>query len=677
MLGCFARPGDDVPQDQEQRLPKIVGERIFEIADYQRPYAWEHKQLNDLWEDLDLLGSHGTHYAGTLVLRNVTDDGVLREVETDDGAVLQVCEVVDGQQRLTTCFILLDRVRRRLEELQKRGLSDAGPVARRIRETFGVVQVGRAARTRLTLGAGLQRYWSETVLGDETYVGPQFVTGQERLREAVMFFDQKVSALGAHVSDEVLFARLKDLQGRVTSRLGFLVYEVKSHAEVGVLFETLNERGRALTDLEKTKNYLLYLARSIPDRRSEDLAGEINSSWAAIFDNLAGHARGLDDQLLRAHWLATQDPDLRSWKRVDSLKRRFDRSNYVSEATRLVPSERPAEDQARAWTRLYDDVRVYVRTLRNCSYFLAEMFDPHARYNEFGDHREAVVDWSAALQRSGVVSIYRPLLFAARLAHSQDGDFYRRLVQACERYSARVFVIERRRANAGEPRLARLANDLVNGAEPQEIIAELDAVLWRYAPDSRVAATLNNVTENWYVRRGHKYFLYEYERSMPGAASELAPFSAFVSDATREQRTTEHILPQHPAADAACWWDQFDVQQHEDLAHSLGNLVLTYDNSVYSNKCFSMKRGQHQQQGEAAQTCYVQGRLRQERELAKYTEWNPDSIQDRQHALAEWALARWGVELPPAQVEEEPEFEAEGSSEDEALLESADTGTRI
>ena len=199
-------------QDQEQRLPKIVSERMLEIADYQRPYAWGRKQLHDLWEDLDLLGSHGTHYAGTLVLRNAVDDnGAPREILSDDGAVLQVCEVVDGQQRLTTCFILLDQVRRRLEELELKGLSAAGPMARRIRETFGVVDVGRVPQTRLSLGAGLQRYWAETVLGDETYVGPALDAGQERLRTAVTFFEDKIATLAADVADEILLDRLRDL----------------------------------------------------------------------------------------------------------------------------------------------------------------------------------------------------------------------------------------------------------------------------------------------------------------------------------------------------------------------------------------------------------------------------------------------------------------------------------
>jgi hypothetical protein len=41
-------------QHQEVRLEQVVEPQLFEIADYERAYAWESKQLGDLWEDLDL-----------------------------------------------------------------------------------------------------------------------------------------------------------------------------------------------------------------------------------------------------------------------------------------------------------------------------------------------------------------------------------------------------------------------------------------------------------------------------------------------------------------------------------------------------------------------------------------------------------------------------------------------
>jgi len=106
---------------------------------------------------------------------------------------------------------------------------------------------------------------------------------------------------------------------------------------------------------------------------------------------------------------------------------------------------------------------------------------------------------------------------------------------------------------------------------------------------------MESTRENWYSRRGHKYFLYEYELSIQAHGQELQPLSCF-TDATKEQRTTEHVLPQHPKADDACWWDQFSKGQHTALVHSLGNLALTYDNSSYSNKCFDKKRGEPQSQ---------------------------------------------------------------------------------
>lgn len=94
-------------QDIRVTLPQVVSQRLLMVADYQRPYAWELKQLSDLWDDLDLLGS-GVHYAGTVVMKEVVGS----EKETIDGERLTTYEVVDGQQRLTTCLLLLDRLRR-------------------------------------------------------------------------------------------------------------------------------------------------------------------------------------------------------------------------------------------------------------------------------------------------------------------------------------------------------------------------------------------------------------------------------------------------------------------------------------------------------------------------------------------------------------------------------------
>lgn len=649
-------------QHQEIRLQQVVEARLLQIADYQRAYAWESKQLRDLWEDLDLMGSTGSHYSGTLVIRELINDQRPSEVMSDDGTTLTLCEVVDGQQRLTTCLLLIDRIRRSLLELD--GNPAAASMASKARSLYGVVTIDGRHTPRLKLGAGLNDYWVDSVLGDHVFVGGPMVSGQSRLRDAALFFDDKVSRLVEGATAHDAFLRLKDLYGRVTSGLKFLVYEVGSSAEVGVIFETLNERGRPLTELEKTKNYLLYLARSIPNAGAEQLARQINKAWGEIFTNLAGEPRAMEDQLLRAHWLATVDPSPRSWNGIDSIKQRFDRQVYVPGTSRLVPEPAGAQPSTDSWQRLKDEVSTYVRTLRDCSYFQFEMFRPDAAFEAFSPAaRHRVRSGSAALRRSGAVAPFRPLLFAARLRCGHDGDLYADLVELCETFSARVFVIEQWRSNTGRSSLYRLAHRLYNQGLGDEVKGQLQAKIWYYAPDHRIRRTFDDA-QSWYARRGHKYFLYEYERSSIAAGAELPSFDTF-TEPSGPQRTTEHILPQH--ADEPCWTAVFARDEHARYVHTLGNLVLTLDNSHYSNKCFEAKRGVPLLPGQEPVACYAQGKLQQERELAAHMTWTPEEIMERQRRLGEWALGRWPVAQPgSAQLDDEAVEEAVEDEDEDA-----------
>lgn len=111
---------------------------------------------------------------------------------------------------------------------------------------------------------------------------------------------------------------------------------VDDDSDVGVIFETLNQRGKELTELEKTKNYLLYLTSLLDDGPRQRLAATINECWRTIFVNLGSAQLGPshEDQLLRAHWLATQDPRQREWEKIRSVKKRFHR-NLGSAANRV------------------------------------------------------------------------------------------------------------------------------------------------------------------------------------------------------------------------------------------------------------------------------------------------------------------------------------------------------
>ncbi|WP_134600838.1 DUF262 domain-containing protein, partial [Pseudomonas aeruginosa] len=73
-------------------LNKLLGvpNRQLTIPAYQRPYAWEAEQVDELWHDIvETLGSN--HFMGSVVL-----------CSPDQARP----EVIDGQQRLTTIILL-------------------------------------------------------------------------------------------------------------------------------------------------------------------------------------------------------------------------------------------------------------------------------------------------------------------------------------------------------------------------------------------------------------------------------------------------------------------------------------------------------------------------------------------------------------------------------------------
>ena len=59
--------------DMVKRISQIFADQVFHVPDYQRGYAGEQRQWDDLLEDLELLSEGRSHFTGTLVLRARND----------------------------------------------------------------------------------------------------------------------------------------------------------------------------------------------------------------------------------------------------------------------------------------------------------------------------------------------------------------------------------------------------------------------------------------------------------------------------------------------------------------------------------------------------------------------------------------------------------------------------
>lgn len=240
-------------------LPSIFENRLFTIPDYQRGYAWEKKQVEELLRDIDHLMNDGValrHYTGTLVLSR--PNGVA------DGEF----HVVDGQQRLTTLVTLMRVLSEHLRPADRPAFDEL--YLRR-------GEVG-SDRSVLRLNSDTHLFFERVVLGDgNTANEPATLEAHERLLDSRKVIGKwLVERLGNGVA-------ASDIRSAIETELGFLVYAPKEDAETGIMFEVINNRGKPLSELEKVKNYLIYCCVKLS---ATTLRSSIDSDWSGILRNL-------------------------------------------------------------------------------------------------------------------------------------------------------------------------------------------------------------------------------------------------------------------------------------------------------------------------------------------------------------------------------------------------------
>ncbi len=616
-----------------QSIEEIFTRRILCIPDYQRGYAWQKAQWDDLREDLELLEGDREHYTGTLVLHAQG-----QRHKDEEGTSYDVFDIVDGQQRLTTLVLVLDAIRREMK-----GEERWSKLAEGIRKRYlSVTDLATGQPLfKLQLNPDTHEFFEKKIIADEP--GPQEakILSHKRLTGAKRYFNDYLSSM-KQKQGENFDQWLIQFYSKVTSQLKVSLYNVGDAAEVGVIFEVMNDRGKALSELEKVKNYLLYLSSKL-NVKGHDLGKAVNKTWARVFERLmvSDIVRSDDeDQLLRAHWRMAHDHRKKNWQGGKSIKARFGLRAYQGRHKDLL-------DRLLTYTDSLDDASlVYCDILRPSR---DEAFSSLASDAKL---KRDIVAASEKLPRVDVVAPFLPLLMATRLKYPEDGRRYLQMVQMCEIYAFRVYRLLKFRADTGGPKLARLGNELYRGALSFEnAMDHLRGTLLGYCPNERFRERfrLGETNNYWYGWSGLKYFLYEYEEYLAGSK----PVRLAWKDVERKdlKDTIEHILPQ--TATPKYWTSRFDPEDRRLLTHDLGNLCLTLDNSAYSNKPFPQKKGEVG----SDKPCYANSILFQEKRLAALENWNKEELLRRREEMVEWAMRRWQVEDAPPEHPEPEEDE--------------------
>lgn len=602
-------------------LDDLFHKRVFRIPDYQRGYSWESRQVQEFLEDLALLGSKKFHYTGTVVLHSLYSEPTSID---EDGNRYAPVDIVDGQQRLTTIVLLLDGIRRLLAE-SNRALSLG------IYKNFVAAQATSGEPLyKLTLNADTDHFFRSHILSDDPSVEGPNNSSQERLALAKKYISNYLGSNAGNGRNATNW--LYTLHEKITTQLRFTLYEVEHEAEVGIIFEVMNDRGKPLTELEKVKNFLLYASAylRVPNNPNR-LATTVNDAWAHILRQLmsAGlESSAYEDRLLRAHWLTHYDPTRKNWKGSRSIKDRFAVQKHQENTNALIK-----------------ELHSYTESLRQDCIAFCDAYKPtrSSAFDSFGANsniRRDVIDWSARLVRIGVVPPFLPLLLAARKRWPERPERYLELLKLCEAFAFRVYRVMRWRTDAGQSALFRIGYEVSKRQKDySRMLESIKSELAYRCSDDDFRTEMNaSKRDGWYDWRGLQYFLYEYEIFL-ASENDASPRVIWAELRDRELKDTiEHILP--VSIDGRPYWqERFTEEKHQEFIHDLGNLTLTKHNSHYYNKPFPEKKGTVNANGH----CYAKSPLYVERDLTRWNDWDASAIEERRGRLLEWARTRWVV----------------------------------
>lgn len=273
---------------EKKTLSNILEGKIFQIPDYQRGYAWEEKQWKDFVQDIDALIDDNiiSHYTGTIVIYQP----ITKPTENYGTKKLEIVDIVDGQQRLTTCSLYLSII---IKELVKNGQEDFNA------EIPSYLFSG--TKSKLRLNNDTADFYSDLISKGVSNIGANSVH-QKRIYEAYCFLKRHIEEqlkTRADKGDEYL----RDLFDAIIRKLNFSFYPIEVESEIGMTFELMNSRGKDLSSMELLKNYLMYwVYRNIPDiSEKEDFTTTINKTWKEVYVNIA-KSNGIESQCLRIAW---------------------------------------------------------------------------------------------------------------------------------------------------------------------------------------------------------------------------------------------------------------------------------------------------------------------------------------------------------------------------------------
>jgi uncharacterized protein with ParB-like and HNH nuclease domain len=286
----------------------------FLIPDYQRPYAWEEKECQTLWDDIFTFAFPDNDVNAF----NKNDEYFLGAIVTYKNSNAQ-SEVIDGQQRLTTILLMLRAFYDKFLQMQDNTSKD---MRKNISTCIWMTdEFGNADMENLKID-------SEVATDDEKDEflsilknGLPGTAAHSKYAKNYRFFVEKINSFIAEFASYLPF-----LPARILNNCILLPIEADSQDTALRIFSTLNDRGLPLADADIFKaQFYKYFERQGKKADFIDDWKELSSVTEKIFHPINGTPM---DELFTKYMYFIRAAEGNKSTTTEALRKFYEADNY-------------------------------------------------------------------------------------------------------------------------------------------------------------------------------------------------------------------------------------------------------------------------------------------------------------------------------------------------------------
>jgi hypothetical protein len=576
----------------------------YVIPAYQRRYSWGRNQLAALWDDIEILDGNDTHLLGTIVC-----------LAGHHSAGLNQLELVDGQQRLTSLCIVFYCI---VERLEREGEADEASDLRRM---LSAKALGGVPQPKLLVDSLDSEQFTDHAQGrqPDKVANPKLEAAFDTVREWVN--EEELDGLATFLyklKNQTLIIRL----------------DVNEAKDAFKLFETINNRGLRLSQIDIIKNFVLGNAARFGSEELEFARRQWGQLIAALdgIDTIA---------FLRSFLCVKVGSRITRSMVIDQFKKLF--MGGVIEAKQLrehswfygeeeeeevdLDDDADVEDDGDE----AEDVDIPEGERVSLRQFLQDMVEYATKYREIHNGSTGRPKTDRRLRNLRLIrsSQSYPFLLFLRVNDISDRDF-ETILKLTEALLLRRHICKER-ANEAEQMFASLTR-----ADPSKIMATVKKTYREFSPADDLFATRFATTRfNGALKDRARYCLEQFElvHSPHGETAVCGSDDVHI----------EHIIPQRIKTARAIrtlgdWPEYLGAGAAENLKKHLwriGNLTLIAGelNIGASNNPYARKKKAYEISGLKITALLPEN----------YREFRYDQVEERSKELADHAVELWPI----------------------------------